>query len=373
MYSTDGIPVTEVHIFARQMQQLASHFEETVICCPFVTYTSNKVTTPYNNSNIRFVKVNNVGGNTIKDKLKLLSNIPNWLKGFKAASKNADIVYMRFPNNLNIIGFFYFYFKGAKTFATYTGTWRNYNGEPATYRFQKWLLKNLFKGPVWAYIHEDKIGKNIYKGISPSYRLSEWEEETEQVKKRIARLNEKGITRPVFITVGGLNSNKNQQYILDTCKVLRDEGFDFYLYVVGDGELKTSYEQFVVNNNLQNHVEISGKKNYTQLRELYRKCDFLIQATLVEGFGKVPIEGFFHGVIPMLNRVALADEMTGDGKRGFVYVASEVNNLVSLIKNVMQEPFNLGELITQGRAYAKSQTLENWADTYINTINANFS
>lgn len=369
MYDASGNAVTEVHIFCRQMQVLASMFQQTVICCPFVPYSDDKVTTAYTNNTINFIPLPNAGGNTVKDKLKLLTNIPAWLKGFRQAGKQADVVYLRFPNNLNIIGFFYFYFKGSKTFATYTGTWANYGGEPLTYRFQKWLLKHFFKGPAWLYIHEEKMGKNLFKGISPSYTRQEWEEETDQVTQRIERLNTQGIGKPVFVTVGGLNQNKNQQYILNACKVLHEEGFDFKLYVVGDGELKAAYQQFVTANSLQHCIEISGKKNYTQLRQIYREADFLIQATLVEGFGKVPIEGFFHGVVPMLNRVALAGEMTGNGKRGFVFDAGDVYNLVTLIKQAVTMKQQLVEMIVNGREYAKTHTLQNWAEAYVTTIN----
>ena len=369
MYDAQGNAVTEVHIFCRQMQALASMFQHTVICCPFVQYSTDKVTTAYADKSISFIPLKNAGGNSLKDKLKLITNIPGWLKGFRAASRDADIVYMRFPNNLNIAGFFYFYFKGAKTFATYTGTWQNYAREPLTYRFQKWLLKHFFKGPAWIYMREAKRGKNLFKGISPSYTLREWNEETDQVQRRIERIRKNGITVPVFITVGGLNTNKNQQYILDAFKILHNEGFPFYLYVVGDGELKQSYNQFVQQNNLQDCVKICGKKNYTQLRELYRQSDFLIQATLVEGFGKVPIEGFFHGVIPLLNNVALSAEMTGDGKRGFTFSATDVNNVVTLIKKTTGMQQRLTEMITDGRDYAKAQTLENWAQSYVEKIN----
>jgi len=369
MYDDFGNAVTEVHIFCRQMQVLASMFQQTVICCPFVPYSSDKVTTAYTNSTISFIPLPNAGGNSIKDKLKLLGNIPAWLKGFRQAGKQADIVYLRFPNNLNIVSFFYFYFKNAKTFATYTGTWANYPGEPLTYRFQKWLLKHFFKGPAWLYIQEEQIGKKLFKGISPSYTMQEWEEETEQVNRRIERLLTHGISKPVFITVGGLNHNKNQQYILNACKVLNDEGYAFKLYVVGDGELKGTYEQFVIDNNLQHCIEISGKKNYTQLRQLYREADFLIQATLVEGFGKVPIEGFFHGVVPILNRVALADEMTGNSKRGFVFDAAAVPNLVTLVKHAVTLRQPLAEMIIDGRNYAKTHTLQNWAEAYVTRIN----
>jgi len=369
MYNSQGEPVTEVHIFCRQMQALASMFKQTVICCPFIPYSSDKVTTAYTNSTISFIPLKNAGGNTLRDKLKLITNIPNWLNGFRKASKAADIVYLRFPNNLNIIGFFYFYFNRSKVFATYTGTWQNYKGEPLTYRFQKWLLKHFFKGPAWIYINDEQCGKNLFKGISPSYTLQEWNEETEQVNARIENIKTKGILKPVFITVGGLNNNKNQQYVLDACKVLRDEGFAFYLYIVGDGELKGSYQKFVTNNNLQNCVEICGKKNYTQLRQLYRQSDFLIQATLVEGFGKVPIEGFFHGVLPLLNKVALAGEMTANGQRGFVFSATATENLVKLIKQVTGMQAGLEPLILNGRSYAKTHTLESWAQTFIEKIN----
>ncbi|HVX51278.1 MAG TPA: glycosyltransferase [Chitinophagaceae bacterium] len=372
MIDSNGNAVTEVHIFCRQMQALASMFESTVICCPFVLYNSDKVTTAYTNKTITFIPLKNVGGNTLRDKLVLLANIPAWIKGFSKARRNADIIYMRFPNNLNIIGFFYFYFHRCKSFATYTGTWKNYLREPITYRFQKWLLRCFFTGPVWIYMQEQQRGKNLYKSISPSYTLAEWEEETMQVNNRLARLRLKKISKPVFITVGTLNYNKNQLYILHAFKILQKEKFPFYLYIVGDGELKQNYEAFIEEHDMQDCVNICGKKNHTQLRELYRQSDFLIQASIVEGFGKVPIEGFFHGVIPLLSRVALADEITGNGSRGFVFSITDVNNLVTLIKQVVITA-NLDELIIRGRAYAKSQTLENWTSVLIDTINGYYT
>jgi len=372
MHNPQGEAVTEVHIFCRQMQALAALFEETVICCPFVPNNKTAIVTPYTNKNISFVPLKNAGGNSFKHKLGLITNIPGWLKGFKKAGKHADIVYMRFPNNLNIIGFFYFYIKGVKTFATYTGTWANYPDEPLTYRFQKWLLKKLHKGPAWVYINEEQAGKNLFKGISPSYTLTEWEEETEQVKLRVEKIKANGIAKPVFITVGVLNANKNQQYILNACKILHDLGFLFYLYVVGDGPLKREYEDFVSKNNLQDCINICGKKTYSQLRVLYRQCDFLVQATLVEGFGKVPIEGFFHGVVPLLNKVALAGEMTGNGQRGYMFSATEVSNLVTLIKEVCLNTATLPNMIENGRQYAKAQTLETWAQSYVKKINEYF-
>jgi len=273
------------------------------------------------------------------------------------------------PNNLNIPGFFYFYFKRAKIFATYTGTWKNYEDEPVTYRFQKWVLKNLFKGPVWIYTNEKITKENFFKNYSPSYNLNEWCEETEQVCNRMEKYKLQKVKKPVFITVGNLVGYKNQQYVLEVCKKLHKKNFCFHWYIVGDGSLKNEYIKFVKDNNLGDFVTITGQKNYRELRQLYRVSHFLVQPTLVEGFGKAPIEAMFHGVIPVLNRVAMAEEMTEKGKRGYIFSADNPDNLEELIYKIMSEQNRFADMVECGRKYAQHQTLENWAKYYVETIN----
>lgn len=367
MLSKDTV-VTENHIFCRQMQALAAHFEHTMICCPFLKKSPNSVTSPYTNKNINFIQLPNVGGNTLKHKWQLLKAVPAWLKAFKKAAESADVVYLRMPNNLNIPGFFYFYFKHAKTFATYTGTWENYKKEPLTYRFQKWLLKNFFKGPVWIYTDKASDEKKFFKNFSPSYSLSEWHEETEQVNNRVNQYALRPLQKPVFITVGSLVAYKNQQYVLDVCKQLHEKKFSFFWYIVGDGSLKDEYIQFVNENNLNSYVSITGKKTYQELRALYRQSNFLVQPALIEGFGKAPVEAMFHGVIPVLSEVAMAAEMTGNGSRGYTFSVNDTKNLECLIYKMMNEQAKFGQMIGNGRNYAKEQTLEKWANDYVEAV-----
>ncbi len=372
MHDSNGNVATENHIFSRQMEALASYFEHTILCCPFVNKKSGSVTSTYSLDNIEFIQLPNVGGNTLKHKFQIIKTIPSWIRAFRKAFAQSDLVYLRMPNNLNIPGFFYFYFKHAKTFATYTGTWKNYKGEPLTYRFQKWVLKHFFKGPVWIYTDEECIQKNFLKNYSPSYSMKEWQEKTEQVNSRIIKYKSYPINKPVFITVGSLVSYKNQQYILEVCKHLHEKNFSFYWYIVGDGPLKSEYAKFAGDNNLNCCVSITGKKTYQELRELYRKANFLVQATLVEGFGKAPVEAMFHGVIPILSKVAMANEMSGNGSRGYVFSVNNIKNLECLIYKIMGEQDRLVEMIENGRKYAKEQTLENWAKDYVQTINIFF-
>lgn len=366
---SDGSVGTETHILLYQLQALADHFDEVVVACPFISFNEKQIATYYSDKKFSFIPLPNVGGNGMMNKLQLLKTIPNWWRAFKQIDKRSDIVYQRFPNNLNIPGFFYFYFKKKKVFATYTGTWLNYKNEPFTYRLQKWVLKKYFCGPVWAYLDKPGNDDKIKMGFSPSYSKKIWEEETAQVQKRLERLQQEGLKTLKLINVGAFVPNKNQLFILNTCIELKRLNIPFYLILVGDGFLKETYRHFIEQNNLSTSVTIAGKKTADELRQLYRENDFVVQAPVQEGFGKVPIEGFFHGLIPILSDVALAKTMTADN-RGFIFSLKEEHSLVELLQNLQYQQTTLPAMILNGRAFAATQTLEAWASEYAATIHA---
>ncbi|MBS1627309.1 MAG: glycosyltransferase [Bacteroidetes bacterium] len=359
---------TETHILLHQIEALAFYFSEVILCCPVVAFDDKKVATFYSANNIKIIAVPNVGGNAITDKLKLFSTIPKWCKAFKKVNNQTDIVYQRFPNNLNIPGFFYFKLKGKKTFATYTGTWKPYKSEPITYSFQRWLLKHFFRGPVWAYTDEIISNSRIHAGFSPSYTKNVWNEETLQVEQRIKKLETEKLSVLKLITVGALVANKNQQLILNACLQLKKNNIDFTLTIVGDGILKKQYQNFIQQYQLQQQIFLVGKKTSQELRELYRANDFVVQAPINEGFGKVPIEGFFHGLIPILSNLTMATVMTENGKRGFTFNANSEEDLVMVLTSIFTQQNNLSNIIGEGRNYAISQTLEGWAADYYNTV-----
>ncbi len=366
-YNRNGEVSTENHIFLRQMEALASYFTETLVCCPFSSFDLDKVYSTYDNTNIKFLPLPNVGGNTILEKLKLVKAIPVWLSTFKKINRAADVVYQRFPNNLNIPGFFYFYFKKKPVFATYTGTWEAYPTEPKTYRLQRWLLQKYFRGPVWVY-KNDNADPRIKSGFSPSYNIKEWKEECDQVAARIEKITTEGIPLLRLITVGSLVDYKNQLTIIRACAILKSRNIPFKLTIVGDGPMKQTLADCINKNNLGEEVKLAGKKNHVALRELYRQHDFVVQAPLSEGFGKVPVEGFFHGVIPVINNIAMAKYMTGNKERGFLFDDADTIELADVLTSVRDEPQTLISMIKKGREFAHTQTLESWAEDYYLTI-----
>ncbi len=361
--TNSGKVATDVHIFVRQMEMLSKYFSEVHIFCPFIAYQENYPVTTYNQKHIYFHALKNLGGNTLKDKLKIFFYLSSWFKAYQQGNKLSDIVYQRFPNNLNIPGFFYFYFKKKPVFATYTGTWDNNVGLSKTYIFQKNLLKKWFRGPVGVYsnvINDDKV----FKSFSPSYTEEEWLAEEENVQQKINTVASSGIQHLKLITVGSLIGYKNQQYILNTCVLLKQKNISFHLFVVGDGEDRAILENFVKENSLETKVTFTGKINTKQLQELYRKVDFAVQAPLLEGFGKVPIEAYFHGVLPIINNISMANYITQNNSLGYTFNVQDKLALFNILSNFISNTTEFENRILASRNFVKQFTLESWAKQY---------
>jgi glycosyltransferase involved in cell wall biosynthesis len=359
---------SDVHIFVRQMEALSKYFSEVHICCPFVSYNSTVPITTYTNNQIFFIPLKKVGGSGIKAKVQLLQQIPLWLKAFKKANNLSDIVYQRFPNNVNIPGFFYFYFINKKVFATYTGTWLKNKEESITYTFQKWLLKHFFKGPVGVYNHEASTFKHVFNSFSPSYSEVEWQEETQQVNNKIEQLQHAATVPLTMVTVGSFVEYKNQQYILNTCLKLQQNNIPYHLYLVGDGELMNEYKNFIAINNMQYQVTFTGKLTFTEVRKIYRQVNFVVQSPLVEGFGKVPIEGYFHGALPVINDIAMSNYITQQNTLGCLFTVNNTDGLYNVLVALKDKPLQVAERIQQARLFAKQFTLEAWANAYYQQI-----
>ena len=371
----NGNIATGTHIFLRQIEALAVYFDSIVICCPFVDFPTDVSYSVYSDPKISFIPSPHVGGNRFSDKIKLLRTIPTWLRLFNRLHKVSDIVYQRFPNNLNIPGFFYFYFKKKKVFATFTGSWDKDPVASFSTRFQRFLLKRFFRGPVWVYTNSKKLQKNIFSGYSPSYTCREWEEEIPYLKEKNSACYNTNNRTLKLISVGTLCNRKNHSFILDTCVLLKRENIPFELAIVGTGERMEEYKNFILKNELCDMVKLKGSMHYSDLRNLYRQYDYVVQSPTSEAYGKVPIEGYFHGLIPVLSSsTILANYITDHGKRGFVFDLKHRESLFKVLQHLYYEfpKEEKKKMIKDGRLFVKDLTIDEWAKDYIEKIKTYF-
>ena len=256
-------------------------------------------------------------------------------------------------------------------FATYTGSWDYDPYTSFSYRLQKMILRLYFNGPVMVYRQGDKEYRKIKNSFSPSYTESVWYEEIENVKERKERLLKNGIKELRLIVIGALTENKNQRYIFQSCEMLKEAGIPFVLTIVGAGKSYNDYKHYLEQHKLENEIILAGPKNYMEVRELLRQNDFLVHASLSEGFAKVPIEAMFHGCIPVLgNKILLVRKFLQKGENGFMFNTDEKSALTDIcIKIYKDQPMQqLVSMIDHGRNFVSGYTLEKWAAHYTDIL-----
>lgn len=358
-------------LLARQFERWADIFDEIIICAPLIDGSPLPVHSFYRCQNIRLLPISAAGGDTVLAKLDLLKKSVTWVSALVKLIQQVDAVHIRCPNNISILGLFLLQFSPVLRQAVYTGSWIGHPIEPLTYRFQRWFLRSHFRGPVAVYGNWDGQPEHVVASFSPSYSKSDWDGESEQVCKRLERLERlSSIPHPVrLMSVGLLNKNKNQVLILHALRYIIEQGTDCVLDLLGDGNQRHVLEKQANHLGLKDKVFFHGNVSHSTVREFYRRADFVIQSPYSEGFGKVPMEAFFHGVVPILSDVDMSSQIVGMGIRGRCFPQDDAHAIALHVLELVQKPAIMIQMIKNGRDYALGITLESWQNHLCEMLN----
>lgn len=103
--------------------------------------------------------------------------------------------------------------------------------------------------------------------------------------------------KPTFITTSQLNADKRHIDLIEGCKILTDNGFDFSLKIVGEGNQEASLKQRVRELNLERFIHFIGYTN--NVREQLQKADFFVLPSQCEPLGIALEEAMANGLIPI--------------------------------------------------------------------------
>ncbi len=98
-----------------------------------------------------------------------------------------------------------------------------------------------------------------------------------------------------LLHVGRFTDEKNHEFLVELCCALRDRELDFILYLVGDGPLKTVFEERFARLGLQQHVCFLGKRK--DVHEIMASAfEAFVFPSRSEGLGLAVIEAQFFGL-----------------------------------------------------------------------------
>ena len=117
-------------------------------------------------------------------------------------------------------------------------------------------------------------------------------------------------------TVGNMTPPKNHIRLLNTASKVHEEGHDFDLWILGDGEQRSKIESFILEHHMESYVVLFGfqKNPYPFLKE----ADWLVCSSNFEGFSTFVSEGLILGKPIITTDCSGMKELLGDSEYGII-------------------------------------------------------
>lgn len=129
---------------------------------------------------------------------------------------------------------------------------------------------------------------------------------------------------------------KHPEYVVRLAKALRGKGYDFYIHMMGDGELEPMIRHDVESSGLSRYFRLYGYTEPESVRDVMEKCHIhLFTSNYLEGWGAVVNEGMNSGCVEVVNaQVGAAPYLIRHGVNGFVYPKDSYEKMEDIVSEL---------------------------------------
>ncbi|HEY4220076.1 MAG TPA: glycosyltransferase family 4 protein [Myxococcota bacterium] len=153
-----------------------------------------------------------------------------------------------------------------------------------------------------------------------------------------------------LVCVGRICEQKGQLLLLEAAARIHDEGEQFELVLVGDGEMRGAAEELIQRRNLERVVRITGWATGERVRDEVNAARALVLPSFAEGLPVVIMEALALRRPVISTYVAGIPELVETGACGWLVPAGDVPALVKAMKSALAAtPEELERLGSEGR------------------------
>lgn len=151
----------------------------------------------------------------------------------------------------------------------------------------------------------------------------------------------------VALYVGRLDKGKGVADLIDAVK-----GTDIFLRIVGEGNLRSQFEEKASENLKDNQYEFTGELPHEQIPEEYRNADVFSLPSYHESFGIVVMEALATGTPVITTRIDAMEEYIEHRKNGLLHEPGDVETLNAMLCEIKGSPELRRQLSERGRETA---------------------
>ncbi|MDY7076296.1 MAG: glycosyltransferase [Chloroflexota bacterium] len=193
----------------------------------------------------------------------------------------------------------------------------------ASTRYNKNYLTSQFPD-----ITTDKI-KVIHHGVSlQDFQPGGWEKKN-------------GL--PMILFVAQFREKKGLPFLIEACRILKSDGYEFKCCVVGDGAQRSYIETLIEKYGLQNTVKLAGIVFQEHLKDYYRRADIFALPSIVghdgdrDGIPVTLIEVMSMGRPVVSTFVSGIPELVEDGQTGLLVPPGDASALAKALLTLLRD------------------------------------
>ncbi|HIK14583.1 MAG TPA: glycosyltransferase [Leptolyngbyaceae cyanobacterium M33_DOE_097] len=155
---------------------------------------------------------------------------------------------------------------------------------------------------------------------------------------------------PRFVCIGRLSEQKGHLLLLQAASQLASEGQKFKLIFVGDGPLREQIETVITQQNLENHIEITGWATNAEVRQQLLQAQVMVLPSFAEGLPVVIMESLALARPVLSTYVAGIPELVEPGISGWLVPSGDATALADAMRQAIHTPVEqLAEMGKVGR------------------------